>query len=81
MTDGDIYNSVLDIIQSVFKSQTLQLTAATSAKDVLGWDSFKTVEILIAVEDRFGITIRAREIERINNVGDLVRVVAGHSRR
>ena len=48
-----------------------QLTAA----DVKGWDSFKQVEILIAVQERFGLKLSSREIDGLGCVGDLVAII------
>ena len=42
---------------------------------MLGWDSFKQVEITLALEERFNIRIRIKELTAVANVGDLVRLV------
>jgi acyl carrier protein len=54
----------------------LVLKATLSAKDVQGWDSFKQIEIIMAIEERFGMKFTTRELDSLQNVGDLVRVVA-----
>ena len=54
----------------------LVLTPELTAKDVQGWDSFKQIEIIMASEERFGIKFTTRELDSLQNVGDLVRVVA-----
>ena len=54
----------------------LVLKAELSAKDVQGWDSFKQIEIIMATEERFGMKFTTRELDSLQNVGDLVRVVA-----
>jgi acyl carrier protein len=46
-----------------------------TAADVEGWDSFKQIEILLAVEERDAIKFRTRELDGLNNVDDLVRTV------
>jgi len=43
------------------------------------WDSFKQIEIIIAAEERFGIKFRTREMDSLNNVGDLVQLIASKS--
>lgn len=54
----------------------IALRSDFSAKDVNGWDSFKQIEIIIATEQRFGIRLNTREIDGLQNVGDLARIVA-----
>ena len=53
----------------------LVLKPELSAKDVQGWDSFKQIEIIMATEEKFGIKFTTRELDSLQNVGDLVRVV------
>jgi acyl carrier protein len=55
----------------------LVLKPELSAKDLPGWDSFKQIEIILASEERFGIKLTRRELNSLQCVGDLVRVVAG----
>jgi len=52
------------------------LTPQLSASDVAGWDSFKQIEIMVSVEERFGIKLNTREIDGLRNVGDLAEVIA-----
>ncbi len=53
----------------------MKLTPELTAQDVPGWDSFKQVEILIAAEERFGVKLQTREIDKLRNVGDFVTIL------
>jgi acyl carrier protein len=46
-----------------------------SSDDVADWDSFKQIEIIIAVEELFSIKFRTRELDTLRNVGDLVELI------
>ena len=70
-----IYQRLTEIFGDVFMRDDLVLTAELSAADVRGWDSIKQVEILLAIESRFGIRFSTREIDSVKCVGDLARVV------
>jgi acyl carrier protein len=74
-SETDIYGALTEIFHDVFMRDDLALTPELSAKDVKGWDSFKQIEIIMATEERFGIQMNTREIDSLQNVGDLVRVV------
>jgi acyl carrier protein len=76
MTEPEIYASLSNIFQEVFLRDDLVLTPALTAKDVAGWDSFKLIEIVMAVESHFDIKLSTREVDRLKNVGDLVAVIA-----
>ena len=54
----------------------MALTPALTAKDVQGWDSFKQIEIIMASEEKFGMKFTTRELDSLQNVGDLARVIA-----
>lgn len=79
MNEAEIYESLTAIFHDVFLRDDLILSADLSAKDVPDWDSFKQIEIIIAAEERFGIKFRTREMDSLNNVGDLVRLIASKS--
>lgn len=55
----------------------LVLKPELSALEMPEWDSFKQIEIIMATEEKFGIKMSTRELDRLQNVGDLVRVVVG----
>ena len=75
-TEADVYGALTEIFHDVFMRDDLVLKAELTAKDVAGWDSFKQIEIIIAVQEHFGIKFRTRELDTLNNVGDLVSLIA-----
>ncbi len=76
MTEPEIYETLTPIFRDVFLNDDLELSPGLSAKDVEGWDSFKQIEIIMAVEEHFSIKFSTPEMDSLNNVGDLVRLVA-----
>jgi len=71
-----IYADLTEIFNDVFMRDDMSLTPELSASDVAGWDSFKQIEIMVSVEERFGIKLNTREIDGLRNVGDLAEVIA-----
>ena len=51
------------------------LTDATVAPQVPGWDSLNHVRLLAAVEREYGIRFRSLEVLRLRNIGDLQSLV------
>ena len=70
-----IYTALTEIFNEVFMRDDMQLQPALSAKDVPGWDSFKQIEIMVTVEERFNIKLNTREIDSLRCVGDLADVI------
>lgn len=76
MQEVDIYARLGDIFRDVFLRDDIVLRPDLTAKDVVGWDSFKQVEIMVTAEEAFGIRFHSREVDTLKNVGDLVRIIS-----
>jgi acyl carrier protein len=79
MQEPDIYATINGIFNDVFIRDDIQLTAEMTASDVEGWDSFKQIEIILALEEHYRMKFRTKEIDGLKNVGDLVKVVLSRS--
>jgi acyl carrier protein len=75
MSDAAFYPVLTEIFRDVFM-RDVALRPDLTAKDVPGWDSFKQIEIIVALEERYGIKFHTKELDALNNVGDLARVLA-----
>lgn len=76
MAEDAIYSTLTDIFHDVFLRDDLALTPALSAHDVPDWDSFKQIEIIIAVQEHYRIKFSTRELDSLETVGDLARLIA-----
>jgi acyl carrier protein len=76
MTEPEIYAALTEIFHDLFGRDDLALAPGLTARDIPGWDSFKQIEIVMAAEERFNIKLHTRELDRLNNVGDLVATIA-----
>lgn len=75
MTGEEIEGGLTEIFREVFADPALELAPEMTAKDVAGWDSLKMVIIILAVEERFGIELRTREMDALHCVGDFVSLI------
>ena len=75
MDESAIYTELTEIFRDVFMRDDMEISPGLSSADVEGWDSFKQIEIMVSVEERFGIKLNTREIDRLKTVGDLVAVI------
>lgn len=75
MQRTDILDRLQGLFRETFDDDGLTVSDKTSADDVDGWDSLSNVRLMIAVEQTFGIRMRAAEVASLKNVGELVNLV------
>ena len=70
-----VFDKVKEIIVKELKVEAEKVTADARLKDDLGADSLDAVEIVMDIEDAFGIEIDDSEAENVATVGDLVKAI------
>ena len=76
MSDEELFDSVRSTIIDVLDLDgDIEITRATTAEDIEGWDSLQHVRILTTLERRFGFRFLDEEVEGLRNVADLVSCV------
>ena len=71
------FEKLQQIIADVLSVDLDEITPETTFKDDLGADSLDVFQIIMAVEEEFGIEIPSEEAEKINTVGDAVEAIKG----
>jgi len=66
---------VSEIFRDILDEDDLVLAPATTAEDVEAWDSLTHVQLMVAIEKRFGIKFSSREISSFQNVGELLAAI------
>lgn len=65
-----IYKKLKAIIATQFNVDEDEITKDTSFKDTLNADSLDLVELIMALEDEFGLEVEDEDMENIKTVGD-----------
>ena len=76
----NIQSVLQDVFQDVFDDASILISRATTASDVEGWDSFNHVRLIVAVEEKFKISLSTAEVADLRNVGDLIDLIGSHVR-
>ena len=71
----DTLSNLTDVMRRVFEKPGLEITMATTARDVPDWDSLNHVSLIMEVEATFGIKCALGELQDLKNVGALVSLI------
>lgn len=67
-----MFEKVKEVIEEKLNAEGVEITEETSFKDDLNADSLDLFELVMALEDEFGIEIPSEELEQLNTVGDVL---------
>ena len=70
-----ISDELKSVILKALRLEDWEITDATQAAEVPGWDSLSHVNVVSAVEKHFGVRFKSVEALKLSNVGDLQRLV------
>jgi len=72
MSEQDILSGLAAIVNEVAGVPASSVTPEKSFVDDLDIDSLSMVEVVMAAEDKFGVTIPDSEVKNLRTVGDAV---------
>ncbi len=64
------------LFREVFDDPDLVVSDSTTAADIPEWDSMTHITLIVAAEQEFGIHFRASEMDGMQDVGELARLIA-----
>jgi len=75
MIPTDTYR-LAGIFRTLFNDPGLELRDDLTARDVAGWDSLNHVNLMILIEEEFGVRFTTGEVSALQDVGELKRLLA-----
>ena len=72
MDRDEVMEKVTGIARDIFDDDELVLDDETIAADVDGWDSLTHLSLMNEIENEFEIKFEMKEVQGLNNVGELV---------
>ena len=76
MDKQSIFDAVQEIFRDNFDDEELVITRETCADDIEDWDSLEQINLLTAIEKKFGIKFKLADVRNLKDVGDLLDLVA-----
>lgn len=66
---------VRKLVAEVFQIRESDITLQTNMKDIDSWDSLTHMELIVSLEDEFGIEFTADEIMEMVDVGKIEKII------
>ena len=74
-----VFDKVKDLISEQLDVKADDITEDSNIQDDLGADSLDVVDLVMAIEDEFGVEIPEDQVENIKTVGDIVKFIEDNS--
>lgn len=74
----DLRRAILEVVCRVFALPNESAAAEASPDTVAGWDSEKHVELVVALEDRFGCLFEPEDIPELTSIAQMEEAIRRH---
>ena len=75
-----VYDKIIEMLCEQFGLEASELSESTTFIDDIGIDSVDVVELIVEVEDEFGLDeIPEEELKKLRTIGDLAAYVSAHT--
>ena len=75
MTREEAMKTLTEIFCNVFDDDNIVLTDETNANDIEDWDSLEQINLIVAIENEFGMKFSMGETTHLKNVGEMVDII------
>ena len=73
-------STIIEIFQDILDVKKGTVSLKTTSSDIDQWDSVATVNIIVALEEEFGIKFKLEDIQTLETVQDFVDLVQAHKK-
>ena len=71
----DIFNTILKVFRNTLGQNNLELSLESYSADVGDWDSFFHIQVIVNIEQEFGVKFSIADIEKFRTIGDLLKII------
>ena len=75
MAKEEIFDKLKELVVDQLGVEEDEVTMEATMQDDLGADSLDLVDLVMSVEEEFGVKVAAEDLENIKTVGDIVNYI------
>lgn len=75
MSKEEILEGVNEVFRDVFDDETIEVNENTTANDIDDWDSLEHINLIVAIEKKFGMKFTMGEVTSMKNVGEMLEII------
>lgn len=75
MENQEIYERLNNVFRDVFDDESIVVKPETTSNDIEDWDSLEHINLVVAVEQEFGMKFNMNEVTTMKDVGDMVKII------
>jgi acyl carrier protein len=72
---ASVFDQVRNVASDIFGIPADKITAESSPETIENWDSIQHLNLVLAVEEKFGVQIDPEDIEQMKNIGAAAKLV------
>lgn len=75
MSRSEIYDRLTEIFRDFFDDDDIVINDETTSDDIEDWDSLEHINLIVTIEQEFGMKFSMGEVTGMKNVGAMVDII------
>lgn len=75
MTREEVFEKLNQVFEDVFDDEEIRVDDSTTSEDIEDWDSLEHINLIVAVEQKFGMKFNMGEVTTMKNVGEMADII------
>ena len=72
---ASVFEEVRNVASDIFRIPADKITAESSPETIENWDSTHHLNLVLAIEEKFGVRFEPEDIEQMKNIGAVATLV------
>lgn len=79
MNNEKIFERINNVFRDIFDDESIIVTETTTANDIEDWDSLEHINLILALEEEFGLKFTMGEVTGMKNVGEAAEIISARA--